>query len=183
MINNAAARIGDYTITEDGFESQFHINHLSPFLFTNLILPRLLAARTSTYSPRVVFVSSEAHVWGTGIHFDDLTFNNGADYKKWTAYAQTKSANILTAIEFSKRHAKDGLLAFSIHPGCAYITSLSDIWKGNVDNDLDWVVIWTNISENVPLEDMLQFGMVDKDRKPINGAQFQWKTIPQGAAT
>jgi len=159
LINNAAGAIGDYKITVDGFESQFGTNHIAPFLFTNLILPKIKEAKTATYTPRIIFVSSGAHAFGPGVRFDDLKFAGGAEYERWQGYAQAKSANILTASEFSRR-LKGDVITFSLHPG----------------------LIWTNMPAAVPSPSMIEQGMTDETGKPING-KFTWKTLPQGAAT
>lgn len=57
LVNNAGVMASDYATTADGFESQFGTNHLGPFLFTNLIIPKILAAK----EPRIVNVSSDGH--------------------------------------------------------------------------------------------------------------------------
>ncbi|KAK9761280.1 hypothetical protein K7432_013937 [Basidiobolus ranarum] len=62
LINNAAIMASPYSTLTDGFESQFGVNHLGPFLFTNLILPRILASKTG--APRIVNVSSIGHGFG-----------------------------------------------------------------------------------------------------------------------
>lgn len=119
MINNAAAKIGDYVTTKEGFESQFGINHLAHFLFTMLIFPRILTARSDTSSPpRVVVVASAAHqVFGDGIHFDDLSFGDGKTYNNYEAYGQSKTANFLFARELDRRVASKGVLVFTLQPG------------------------------------------------------------------
>lgn len=67
-----------YSTTVDGFESQFGTNHLGPFLFTNLIRPRLLASA----SPRVVVVASEGHLLSDTL-FDDVGCGKGGTYNPW----------------------------------------------------------------------------------------------------
>ncbi|KAK9760392.1 hypothetical protein K7432_015627 [Basidiobolus ranarum] len=90
LINNAAIMASPYNATVDGFEAQFGVNHLGPFLFTNLILPQILASKTG--APRIVNVSSLGHNVSP-IRFADYGFNNGRDYDKWQAYGQSKTAN------------------------------------------------------------------------------------------
>jgi len=103
LINNAAApTLRTLKLTVDKLETQFATSHVGHFLFTNLIIPKLLAARTTTYTPRIVFVSSIAHVMGNGVDFNDIEHPNPATHDPYTAYFQAKSANVLTAIEFSK---------------------------------------------------------------------------------
>ncbi|KAJ7800709.1 hypothetical protein B0H14DRAFT_1687263 [Mycena olivaceomarginata] len=160
LINNAAAGFAEFALTEDGLETQLATDHVGPFLFTKLLTRKLLAAATPTYTPRVVFVSSEAQGMGTGIDFDALTNPDPEKYVKFNAYAQAKSANVLTAIELSKR-SKGRINAYSLHPGGIYTN--------------------VHVKENsVPVLQAL--GVLLPDGKP-NTALGQWKTIPQGAAT
>lgn len=98
-----------YSTTIDGFESQFGTNHLGPFLFVNLIRPRILASA----SPRVVMVTSGAH-HASDIRYDDPGFSEGKAYHKFLAYGQSKTANMLFAVALSERW---GVTAFSVHPG------------------------------------------------------------------
>ncbi|KAJ6529549.1 hypothetical protein DFH09DRAFT_1045196 [Mycena vulgaris] len=160
LINNAAASFVDFKLTEDGLETQLATDHVGPFLFTKLLTPKLLASATPTYTPRVVFVSSEAHMYGTGVDFDALTNPDPEKYVKPNAYFQAKSANILTAIELSKR-SKGKINAYSLNPGG----------------------IFTNIHQKADAIPVLQaMGVLLPDGKP-NTALGQWKTIPQGAST
>lgn len=116
LINNAATRVRAYAETEDGIEKQFAVDHLGHFLFTALIFPRILAARSELFSPRVIFVASEGHIFSP-IRFDDVEFGKGKAYDKWQAYGQAKTANILTAVGLARKFQKDGVLAYSVHPG------------------------------------------------------------------
>ncbi|KAJ7777649.1 NAD-P-binding protein [Mycena maculata] len=160
LINNAAASFVDFKLTEDGLETQLATDHVGPFLFTKLLAPKLLAAATPTYTPRVVFVSSEGHWYGTGVDFDALTSPDSEKYVKINAYFQAKSANILTAIELSKR-SKGKINSYSLHPGG----------------------IFTNIHQRQDAIPVLQeLGVLHPDGKP-NAAMGQWKTIPQGASS
>lgn len=112
LINNAGVMACPYFVTDDGFEGQLGTNHLGPFLFTNLILPRML----TTKEPRIVNVSSSGHHFAP-IFFTDPQFSNGETYNKWLAYGQSKTANILFAKELSNRYNQMGLLSYSLHPG------------------------------------------------------------------
>jgi len=161
LINNAAAAIlPTFKLTVDKLENQFATNHVGPFLFTNLIVPKILAARTPSYTPRVVFVSSIGHFYGKGIDFADIESPDPTKYNDFAAYRQTKSANILTAIEFSKR-LKGKIIANSLHPGG----------------------IFTNLAQKEEaIPSLKEQGMLDADGKP-NKEKYKWKTIPQGAAT
>ena len=97
--------------TADGFEMQLGTNHLGHFALTGLLLPLLLKAPQG----RVVVVASEAAKWGR-MRFDDLMGEKS--YFRWTAYGQSKLANLLFAREL-RRRAADRLLVASAHPGYA----------------------------------------------------------------
>lgn len=75
LVNNAGIMAVDYKLTEDGIESHFATNHLGPFLFTNLIIKKLTAAK----EPRIVNISSDQHRMGA-IRFHDYNFDVRADY-------------------------------------------------------------------------------------------------------
>ena len=110
LVNNAGGIISDRRLTEDGFEMTFGVNHLGPFLLTQLLLDRLLASAPA----RIINTSSIAHRLGA-MHWDDLErqrLYNGTD-----AYNQSKLANILFTAELSRRHAPAGVVANSLHPG------------------------------------------------------------------
>ncbi|KAJ6535710.1 hypothetical protein B0H19DRAFT_1271433 [Mycena capillaripes] len=160
IIHNAAAPIGPFKLTVDGLESQFGTDHVGPFLLTKLLAPKLLASASASYTPRVVFVASAAHAFGAGVDFTSLEHPDPAKYKVSAAYFQAKSANILTAIELSKR-SKGAINAYSLHPG----------------------VIYTNLTQKEEsLAELQALGMLNADGSP-NQQSFQWKTIAQGAAT
>lgn len=116
LIHNAAAAIGSFKLTSDGLESQIGTDHVGPFLLTKLLTPKLLASATSTYTPRVVFVASAAHAFGSGVNFATIASPDEGKYNSGDAYFQAKSANILTAIELSKRSGGK-INAYSLHPG------------------------------------------------------------------
>ena len=111
LINNAGIMACPQGTTHDGFELQFGTNHLGHFLMTVLIAPALLAAD----SARIVALSSRAH-HRSPMRFDDPWFSDGS-YEKWTAYGQSKTANILFAVELQRRLAGRGVEAFAVHPG------------------------------------------------------------------
>lgn len=113
LINNAGVMaLPQRELTEDGFERQFGTNHLGHFALTGLLLPNLLRAAT----PRVVTVSSLAHRNGK-IAFDDL--QSEKHYVPWTAYNESKLANLLFARELDRRARTAGsrLLSIPVHPG------------------------------------------------------------------
>ncbi|KAJ7613664.1 short-chain dehydrogenase [Mycena polygramma] len=159
LIHNAAATIGPFKLTVDSLESQVATDHIGPFLFTKLLAPKLLVARTVHYTPRVVFVSSTAHMYGTGVNFDTLGNPDSANYDPMEAYSQAKSANILTAIELSRR-SNEQINAYSLNPG----------------------FIFTNIMQKGDLPGALQkLGYLNSEGLP--GENQEFKTISQGAAT
>ncbi|KAJ7601339.1 hypothetical protein DFH06DRAFT_1410034 [Mycena polygramma] len=85
--------------TEDGLESQIATAQFGPFLLTKMIAPKLLAAHSATYTPRVVLVSSAAHAFGPGVDFDVLAKPDADKYSNLTGYGAAKSANVLSATE------------------------------------------------------------------------------------
>ncbi|KAL9027541.1 MAG: hypothetical protein Q9196_003946 [Gyalolechia fulgens] len=117
LCNNAGVMATPYTLTKDGLETQFAVNHIGHFLFTNLIMPKLLAAPGGA---RIVSVSSDGHRLGP-VRFDDWNFAGGKTYDRWRAYGQGKSANMLFALALAKRLGNkqdgQGVVAVSLHPG------------------------------------------------------------------
>ncbi|HEV8594702.1 MAG TPA: SDR family oxidoreductase, partial [Thermoplasmata archaeon] len=109
LVNNAGIYTAKRTITRDGVESTFAVNHLSHFLLTNLLLPALAASTPS----RVVTVASEANQGGT-IHFEDLTLERWGGMR---AYTQSKLANVLFTFELARRLDGTGVTANAVHPG------------------------------------------------------------------
>ncbi|WP_055550203.1 oxidoreductase [Streptomyces sp. NBRC 110028] len=115
LINNAGVMALPYRRTADGFETQFGVNHLGHFALTGLLLPRLLEAGPGA---RVVTVSSFMHMLGT---VDPGDLNMERKYRRWVAYARSKSANLLFTHELAHRlRAADAhLVAAAAHPGYA----------------------------------------------------------------
>jgi NAD(P)-dependent dehydrogenase (short-subunit alcohol dehydrogenase family) len=112
LVNNAGLVLTERAETIDGYEATFAINHLGPFLLTNLLLDRMTASVPS----RIVNVSSTAHnAARKGLPFDDLQTTHG--YRGMRVYGQSKLANILFTLELSRRFADKGLTANSLHPG------------------------------------------------------------------
>ncbi len=117
LINNAGTMAIPRSETEDGFETQFGVNHLGHFALTGLVFEGLHTAPESEPA-RVVTVSSGLHERGE-IDFDDLQGEQA--YDKWDAYGQSKLANLLFAYELERRFLTAGLSAKSlaVHPGYA----------------------------------------------------------------
>ncbi|KAF8215219.1 hypothetical protein K438DRAFT_772948 [Mycena galopus ATCC 62051] len=163
LIHNAAAPGGPLKLTVDGFESQIATAHIGPFLFTKLLVSKLLAAKSETdgYTPRVVLVSSEAHAFGPGVDLSAIAHPDVATYTSPSGYFQAKAANVLFASELARR-AGNRISAFSLHPGA----------------------IFTNIMQKEETKGhFIDMGALDSVGLPIPNKLWQWKTIPQGAAT
>src|SRR6267378_177113 len=110
LVNNAGVYLTRRTTTVDGLESTFAINHLGPFLLTNLLLDLLKASAPS----RIVNVSSDAHN-GAKVNFEDL--QGEKKFSGWHAYAQSKLAMILFTHELAKKLDGTGVTVNSAHPG------------------------------------------------------------------
>ncbi len=114
LVNNAGVMWNPKTITKDGFESQFGINHLGHFALTGLLLPTLEATPDS----RVVTVSSTGHRLGNGeIFWDDI--NADREYHPRKRYYASKLANLLFTYELDRRLQARGseTIAVAVHPG------------------------------------------------------------------
>ncbi|MBK5306775.1 MAG: SDR family NAD(P)-dependent oxidoreductase [Frankiaceae bacterium] len=125
LIDNAGVMAIPRAQTVDGFEMQLGTNHLGHFALTGLLLPQLLAAP----DPRVVVVSSDAHKIGR-MRFDDLMGEKS--YGRWSAYGQSKLANLLFMRELDRR-AAGRLIAVGAHPGYAATNLQSNYGNPVVD--------------------------------------------------
>ncbi|KAH8894609.1 NAD(P)-binding protein [Thozetella sp. PMI_491] len=122
LVNNAGVMmLPEYKTTPEGIEMHLGINHIGHFLFTNLLVPTLLA---STAGPRVLNVTS-AGGRTAGVRFDDWNFSDGKTYEPFPAYAQSKTANLLFTSELAKRLGPKGLLSFGVDPGLVITTSIA----------------------------------------------------------
>ena len=148
LVNNAGVMATPEQRTPEGRELQFATNHLGHFALTVGLHPALAAAGDA----RVVVVSSVGHVNGP-VRFDDPDFT-AEPYDPWLAYAQSKTANILFAVEAAKRWAKDGIAVNALNPG--------RIWGTNLGRHI----------ETPP-----------QSFDPAGTTGVSEKTIPQGAAT
>src|SRR5205085_578664 len=135
--------------TAEGWEMQFATNHLGHFALTAGLKPWL----AESGSARVVSVSSAAHL-RAGIDFDDIHFERRA-YDPFIAYGQSKTANVLFAIEASKRWQKYGITVNALMPGA----------------------IRTALQRHVSDEEL------NRLRAASGSTPYPWKTVPQGAAT
>lgn len=152
LILNAGVMATPEGKTEDGVETQFGTNHLGHFLLFQLLKPALLAASTPQFQSRVISVASSAHRLGK-VRLDDFNFEKDP-YDPWTAYGQSKTANIYLANEIERRYASKGLHALSLHPG----------------------IIQTNLSQYLSKEVLESLATDESLHKSM-------KSMPQGAAT
>jgi NAD(P)-dependent dehydrogenase (short-subunit alcohol dehydrogenase family) len=138
-----------------GYESQFATNHLGHFQLTLGLLPALRAA----HGARVVNVSSGGHQL-FDIRWDDPHFTT--EYDGMIAYGQSKTANVLFAVELDRRWAEEGIRGYAVHPGIAFGTSLAP-----------WIT-----------EDELRaMGVLDDSGRPIIDRDRELKTPQQAAST
>ncbi|KAL2136235.1 hypothetical protein VTI74DRAFT_4865 [Chaetomium olivicolor] len=158
LVNNAGIMGVPYALSPEGVESHFATNHLGHWLFTNLVMGKILAAE----KPRVVNVASDGHRM-SGIRWHDYNFDNGKTYNRWTAYGQSKTANMLMALSLAEKLGRKGLLAFSLHPG----------------------VIFTHLADHLNLEtDLAEMQAADRALGNKEGwKELDFKTHDQGVAT
>ncbi|HEX4655770.1 MAG TPA: SDR family NAD(P)-dependent oxidoreductase [Streptosporangiaceae bacterium] len=149
LVNNAGLMASPLMRTPEGWEMQFATNHLGHFALATG-LHRALAAGGGA---RIVSVSSSAHL-RSPVVFSDIHFRQRA-YEPWAAYGQSKTANVLFAVEATKRWADDGITANALMPGG----------------------IRTNLQRYVTDAEL------DRMRAAAGGGGPAWKTPEQGAAT
>lgn len=111
LVANAGVMATPFGRTEDGFELQFGTNHLGHFVLIGRLLPLLLDSAPS----RIVLLSSGGHA-GSDIVWEDVNFDS-REYGKFEAYGQSKTANILHAVELERRYGSRGVHAWAVHPG------------------------------------------------------------------
>jgi len=153
VIANAGIMACPKSFTADGFEMQFGTNHLGHFVFVNRI--------AGLFKPgaRLVNLSSSGHRF-SDVNLEDPNFEH-TEYTEFGAYGRSKTANVLFAVEFERRHKDKDVRATAVHPG-GIMTELSRHMKpGAIEALLD---------------------EINKNRKP-DEPEFQFKTVPQGAAT
>jgi NAD(P)-dependent dehydrogenase (short-subunit alcohol dehydrogenase family) len=156
LVNSAGIMaVPEATHDTRGNEMQFSTNHLGHFQLTLRLWPALVRAGAA----RVVSVSSMGHRF-SDIVWDDINFERRA-YDPWKAYGQSKTANILFAVELDRRGTKDGIRAFSLHPGG----------------------IVTGLAKHISVERLKEMGNLDAEGYPVIDPDRDMKSIPQGAAT
>ncbi len=110
LVNNAGLFSPKFQLSEDGYEMTFAVNHLAPFLLTNMLLDRLQASPPA----RVVTVASRAH---HGNRIDLTTITGPHDWSMMKAYGRSKLCNILFTRELARRLHGTGVVAMCLHPG------------------------------------------------------------------
>ena len=110
LVNNAGVISPHYRLSEDGFELTFAVNHLAPFLLTNLLLDRLKASAPA----RVITVASRAH---RGSRIDLATITGSRGWSIGKSYGRSKLCNILFTRELARRLEGTGVTATCLHPG------------------------------------------------------------------
>jgi len=119
LANNAGGIFGDQTPTVDGFEKTLQVNHLAPFLLTNLLLPQLRAGRAS-----IINTSSVAHRLFARLDIDDL--DNRKNFSANRAYGDAKLANVLFTKSLHTKFHGEGLSSVAFHPGTVQTNFASD---------------------------------------------------------
>jgi NAD(P)-dependent dehydrogenase (short-subunit alcohol dehydrogenase family) len=161
LINNAGIMATPLARDSRGYESQFSANHLGHFQLTVRLWPTLRNA----HGARVVSLSSRGHQ-RAGIDFEDTQFQYRA-YDRWQAYGQSKTANVLFAVELDRLGEASGIRAFAVHPGAI----LTDLGRHMTDEELR---AYGLSREYTP-------GFVPAGKSVAEGGDF--KSLEQGAAT
>ena len=154
VIANAGVMRTPFGHTADGFETQFGTNHLGHFVLANRIASLIVPGG------RLVNVASSGHRY-SDVDLDDPNFER-TPYDPMIAYGRSKTANILFAVEFDRRHKARGVRAIALHPG-------------GIQTELDRHMAPGEL-ENLVAQINAQLGAAGQP-------PFQFKTIPQGAAT
>lgn len=110
LVNNAGGMFGRRTMSADGLEMTFALNHMGYFHLTHLLLPAIRAAAPA----RIVNVASDAH-FGVSLDFDDL--QNEHSYRRLRAYKRSKLANVYFTYELARRLEGSGVTVNALHPG------------------------------------------------------------------
>jgi NAD(P)-dependent dehydrogenase (short-subunit alcohol dehydrogenase family) len=154
VIANAGVMATPFGHTVDGFETQFGTNHLGHFVFINRIAPLFREGG------RLINLSSSGHRY-SNVDLTDPNFAR-ATYEPFVAYGRSKTANILFAVEFDRRQRRRGVRAAAVHPGAIPTELGRHVDRSRIEALLD------QINQQLAAE---------------GKGPFQWKTIPQGAAT
>ncbi|MDQ7991841.1 MAG: SDR family NAD(P)-dependent oxidoreductase [Propionicimonas sp.] len=184
LANNAGLISQRRTLTEDGHERTFQVNHLSPFLLTQLLLDRLLESRAT-----VVATSSAAH-YGGRIDLDDLDHARG--FTTMRAYSDSKLAQVLHTRELERRYGTAGLSSAAFHPGViassfataergpvswAYRGPLPKLVLGKPEQGADTLVF---LAEGVPGQDFASGGYFHRRRPARTNPQADDAVLAAG---
>jgi NAD(P)-dependent dehydrogenase (short-subunit alcohol dehydrogenase family) len=153
IIANAGVMAVPKGTTLDGFETQFGTNHLGHFVLVNRIASLLRSGS------RLVNLSSAGHRFAD-VDLEDPNFKH-SPYAEFVAYGRSKTANVLFAVEFDRRHKARGVRATALHPGAIQ----TELGRYMTPEARDQLIANINASQ------------------PKGAAPFSWKSIPQGAAT
>ncbi len=153
IIANAGVMACPFGRTTDGFETQFGTNHLGHFVLINRIASLLRPGS------RLVNLASAGHRFAD-VDLEDPNFDS-TTYSEFGAYGRSKTANVLFAVEFDRRHRDAGIRAAAVHPG----------------------VIQTELGRHMTPELIAQIMPPPTPGEEAAAPAFTWKTIPQGAAT
>ena len=156
LINSAGIMACPLSRDARGYEAQFATNHLGHFQLALRLWPALVRAEGA----RVVSVSSWGHHFSPVI-FDDPN-SERREYDPWSAYGQSKTANILFAVALDARGKGDGIRAFAVHPGS---------------------IPGTGLQKHIPLEQQVAAGVLGEQGDPIRDPSRNIKTVEQGAAS
>lgn len=162
LVNNAGIMGGPLVRDARGYEAQFATNHLGHFQLTLGLLPALRAA----HGARVVNVTSGGHRL-SDIRWDDPHFTTG--YDGLLAYGQSKTANVLFAVELDRRWAEDGIRGYAVHPGVVVTTNLGSARAED--------------GPSVTEDQRRAMGLLDESGRPIIDPDRGMKTSQQGAST
>jgi NAD(P)-dependent dehydrogenase (short-subunit alcohol dehydrogenase family) len=154
IIANAGVMATPFGHAADGFETQFGTNHLGHFVLVNRIASLMRAGS------RLVNVSSSGHRFAN-VDLDDPNFER-TPYEPFVAYGRSKTANILFAVAFDQRHRERGVRAAAVHPGGIHTELARHVDPAQIQSLID---------------------QMNQQLTKEGKSSFQWKTIPQGAAT
>ncbi|SDU87700.1 SDR family NAD(P)-dependent oxidoreductase [Jiangella alkaliphila] len=167
LLNNAGIMGGPLVRDARGYESQFATNHLGHFQLTLGLLPALRAA----HGARVVNTTSGGHRL-SDIRWDDPHFASGYDDLGLLGYGQSKTANVLFAVELDRRWAGDGIRGYAAHPGIVVTTNLGP-WRAEGEARPEFLS-----------DDQLRaMGLLDESGRPVVDPDREMKTPQQGAST
>jgi len=154
IIANAGVMATPFGHTVDGFETQFGTNHLGHFVLVNRI------ASLISDGGRLINLSSAGHRY-SNVNLEDPSFER-TQYEPFVAYGRSKTANILFAVAFDRRHRDRGVRAAAVHPG-------------GIQTELG------RYSEPGRIEKLI--AQINQQLAAEGKGPFQWKSVPQGAAT